>query len=103
MDPRKVIEEMERWDDLEINPDTPNPPGTEVIARKRNKLDDMWQRMINLCSWDAPELYAELKKLWTEYLERRRRKVKHFIEVSPRVQNFDWDGNCGVVFYRGGS
>ena len=85
MDPRKVIEEMERWDDLELNPDTPNPPGLEVIDRKRNNLEVMWQRMTNLCAGDAPELHAELKKLWTEYEGRRRRKVTHLMEVSRRA------------------
>ena len=90
MDPRKVIEEMERWDDLELNPDTPNPPGLEVIDRKRNNLEVMWQRMTNLCAGDAPELHAELKKLWQEYLERRSLKVKHFMKDSERLKIFKW-------------
>ena len=74
MDPREVIEELERWDDLEFNPDTPNPPRLEVIDRKRNKLDETWRRETELCAWEDPELHVELNKLWSKYLGRRRRK-----------------------------
>ena len=91
MDPREVIERIERWDVLEYNPDTPNPPKLGVIWRKKNKLHETWQREIKLCEKDAPELHAELEKLWTKYLERRRRIVTHFMQVSTRLQHFDWD------------
>ena len=85
-----MIEGLERWEDLLFCPDTPNPPKSEVIWKKRNKLQEKWQREIELCERDAPELHAELKKLWQEYLERRKLKVKHFMEDSERLKNFKW-------------
>ena len=90
---------MESWDDLEFSPSTPNPPGKEVIWRKRNKLQETWQREIELCERNDPELHAELKKLWTKYLEERRRKVKYFMEVSTRLQNFSWDWQLGLELW----
>ena len=95
MDPSEVIEELQRWDDLEFNPDTPNPPRLEVIDRKRNKLDETWRRETELCAWEDPERHAELKKLWTGYLERRRRKVTHFMEVSARHRTLTGAENVG--------
>ena len=85
-----MIEGLERWEDLLFCPDTPNPPKSEVIWKQRNKLQERWQREIELCERDAPELHAELKKLWQEYLERRTIKVKHFMEDSERLKNFSW-------------
>ena len=85
-----MIEGLERWEDLLFCPDTPNPPKSEVIWKQRSKLQERWEREIKLCERDAPELHAELKKLWQEYLERRTIKVKQFMEDSERLKNFEW-------------
>ena len=85
-----MIEGLERWEDLLFCPDTPNPPKSELIWKERNQLQDKCVREINLCSWDAPELHAELKKLWQEYLERRCLKVTNFMKDSKWLKNFKW-------------
>ena len=85
-----MIEGLERWEDLLFCPDTPNPPKSEVIWKKRNKLQEKCEKEIKLCERDAPELHAELKNLWQEYLERRSLKVKHFMKDSERLKNFKW-------------
>ena len=87
-----MIERIERWDalELEYNPDTPNPFKLGIIESNRDIMQKLWQREMKLCEKDAPELHAELEELWTQYLERRRRVVTHSMEVSTRLQNFDW-------------
>ena len=71
MDPREVWMEMELLN-AKFDPNNPHHPGQEVVLR-RKELEEKWQRETELCAWEDPELHAKLKKLWSEYLERRRR------------------------------
>ena len=75
-----MIEGLERWEDLLFCPDTPNPPKSELIWKERNQLQGKCEREIYLCERDAPELHAELKKLWKEYLDRRCLKVTKYMK-----------------------
>ena len=77
-------------DDLEYNPTTPRPPNLGVIYGKRRKLIETWEREIKLCEKDAPEQYADLEKLWTNYQGRLRKVVIFYKLVSTRLHGFDW-------------
>ena len=85
-----MIEGLERWEDLLFCPDTPNPPKSELIWKKINQLQDKCEREIYLCERDAPELHAEFKKLWQEFLKRRCLRVTNFEKDSKRLENFSW-------------
>ena len=85
-----MIEGLERWEDLLFCPDTPNPPKSELIWKKIYQLQDKSEREIKLCEKDAPELHAELKKLWKEHLDRRCLKVTKYMEDFERLRNFKW-------------
>jgi len=90
INPREIIEELEKVDDLEYNPTTPHPPNLGVIIRKRLKLVETWDRVIKLCEKDAPEQSADLERIWNEYWERLREKVTYYNQVSTRLRGFDW-------------
>jgi len=79
--PREIIEELEKIDDMEYNPITPCPLNQKVMYEKRRKLAETWDRVIKLYEKDAPEQYADLKKLWTNYQGRKIEVVKYYESV----------------------
>ena len=88
INPRELIEELEKVDYLEYNPNTPNPPSKGVIIRKRSKLHETWDRVIKLCEKDAPEQCADMERLMEEYYGRLREKLKYYQQV--KLQGFYW-------------
>jgi len=79
--PREIIEELEKIDDMEYNPITPCPLNQKVLYEKRRKLAETWDRVIKLYEKDAPEQWADLKKLWTNYQGRKIEVVKYYESV----------------------
>jgi len=79
--PREIIEELEKIDDMEYNPVTPCPLNQKVMYEKRRKLAETWDRVIKLYEKDAPEQWADLKKLWTNYQGRKIEVVKYYESV----------------------
>eukprot|EP00092_Neocalanus_flemingeri_P046858 GFUD01052886.1.p1 GENE.GFUD01052886.1~~GFUD01052886.1.p1 ORF type:complete len:527 (-),score=219.74 GFUD01052886.1:3-1583(-) len=79
--PREIIEELEKIDDMEYNPITPCPLNQKVMYEKRRKLAETWDRVIKLYEKDAPEQWADLKKLWTNYAGRKIEVVKYYESV----------------------
>jgi hypothetical protein len=39
----------------------------QVMAEKRRKLKETWDRVISMYEKDAPEQWEDLKKLWLNY------------------------------------
>jgi len=79
--PREIIEELEKIDDMEFNPVTPCPLNQKVMAEKRRKLSEMWERVISLYQKDNPDQYADLKKLWLNYSARKIEVVRYYESV----------------------
>jgi len=79
--PREIIEELEKIDDMEYNPITPCPLNQKVMYEKRRKLAETWDRVIKLYEKDAPEQWADLKKLWNNYQGRKIEVVKYYESV----------------------
>lgn len=79
--PREIIEEMEKIDDMEFNPITPCPLNQKVMAEKRRKLKETWDRVISMYEKDAPEQWEDLKKLWLNYQGRKIEVVKYYESV----------------------
>lgn len=79
--PREIIEEMEKIDDMEFNPVTPCPLNQKVMAEKRRKLKETWDRVISMYEKDAPEQWEDLKKLWMNYQGRKIDVVKYYESV----------------------
>ena len=90
INPREIIEELEKVDDLEYNPTTPNPPKREQIIRKRVKLFETWEGVIKQCEKDAPEQSAELERLWDVYYKGMMEKGRNWAKASEKLKNFGW-------------
>merc|ERR1719244_1058448 len=80
-EPREIIEELEKIDDMEYNPVTPCPLNGKVMAEKRRKLSEMWERVIKLYEKDNPDQYSDLKKLWVNYSARKIEVVRYYESV----------------------
>ena len=88
--PREIVEELEKIDDMEYNPITPCPHAPKVMFEKRRKLAETWDRVIKMHEKDAPEQHAELKKLWQNYQARKIEVVRYYESVVS-AQEVDVD------------
>jgi len=88
--PREIIEELEKIDDMEYNPVTPCPLNAKVMGEKRRKLAETWDRVIKIYEKENPEQYADLKKLWMNYQGRKIEVVKYYESVKS-AQEVDVD------------
>jgi len=88
--PREIIEQLEKIDDMEYNPITPCPHAPKVMFEKRRKLAETWDRVIKMVDKDQPEQSAELKKLWHNYQARKIEVVKYYESVMS-AQEVDVD------------
>lgn len=76
--PREIIEELEKIDDMEYNPVTPCPLNGKVMGEKRRKLAETWDRVLKIYEKENPEQYTDLKKLWMNYQGRKIEVVKYY-------------------------
>ena len=60
------------------------------LIGKRLKLAETWKGVIKQCEKDAPEQAAELERLWDEYWEGARKKVRYRAQVTEQLSGFDW-------------
>jgi len=88
--PREIVEELEKIDDMEYNPITPCPHAPKVMFEKRRKLAETWDRVIKMHEKDQPEQHAELKKLWQNYQARKIEVVRYYESVIS-AQDVDVD------------
>jgi len=79
--PQEVIEELSKIDDMEYNPVTPCPLNQKVMAEKRKKLMETWDRLFLMYEKEVPDKYEELKKQWAEYQSRKMDVVRYYESV----------------------
>lgn len=84
--PREIIEELEKIDDMEYNPVTPCPLNGKVMSEKRRKLAETWDRVIKIYEKENPDQYTDLKKLWMNYQGRKIEVVKYYESVMSAQQ-----------------
>lgn len=80
--PREIVAELEKLDDMEFNVLVPPPLNDKVLRDKRRKLHETWQRVIRMYEKEDVEQYVELKKLWHNYQNRKHEVVQHFESVQ---------------------
>lgn len=88
--PREIVEELEKIDDMEYNPVIPCPHAPKVMYEKRRKLAETWDRVIKMFEKDQPDQFADLKKLWNNYQARKIEVVKYYESVIS-AQDVDVD------------
>lgn len=88
--PRDIILELEKVDDMEFNVLSPPPLNDKVLKDKRRKLGETWTRVMKLYEKEDVEQFIELKKLWHSYQGRKNEIVAAF-EAVRSAQNVQLD------------
>lgn len=88
--PTDIIVELEKIDDMEYNVLAPPPLNEKVLRDKRRKLVETWNRVMHLYERENVEQFVDLKKLWHNYLGRKKEVMAHFDAVK-NAQNVSID------------
>jgi len=80
--PRDIIFELEKVDDMEYNIVSPSPLNGKVLTEKRRKLVETWNRVMRMYETEDNVQYLEFKKLWNNYLSRKNEVVQAFDAVK---------------------
>ncbi|XP_021174846.2 WW domain-binding protein 11 [Fundulus heteroclitus] len=81
-DPRQIIRDMEKLDEMEFNPVQQPLLNEKVLRDKRKKLRETFERIVHLYERENPETYKELRKLELEYETKRGQLALYFDSVK---------------------
>ncbi|KAJ8383999.1 hypothetical protein AAFF_G00212430 [Aldrovandia affinis] len=81
-DPRQIIRDMEKLDEMEFNPVQVPLLNEKVLRDKRKKLRETFERIVRLYERENPETYKELRKLEQDYESKRGQLALYFHSVK---------------------
>ncbi|CAM4610948.1 hypothetical protein PO909_000009 [Leuciscus waleckii] len=81
-DPRQIIRDMEKLDEMEFNPVQQPLLNEKVLRDKRKKLRETFERIVRLYERENPETYKDLRKLEVEYETKRGQLSLYFDSVK---------------------
>lgn len=81
-DPRQIIRDMEKLDEMEFNPVQQPLLNDKVLRDKRKKLRETFERIVRLYERENPEMYKELRKIELEYESKRGQLSMYFDSVK---------------------
>ncbi|XP_063080020.1 WW domain-binding protein 11 [Engraulis encrasicolus] len=81
-DPRQIIKDMEKLDEMEFNPVQQPLLNEKVLRDKRKKLRETFERIVRLYERENPETYKDLRKLELEYETKRGQLSLYFDSVK---------------------
>lgn len=81
-DPRQIIRDMEKLDEMEFNPVQQPLLNEKVLRDKRKKLRETFERIVRLYERENPEMYKELRKLELDYETKRGQLALYFDSVK---------------------
>ncbi|TNN58563.1 WW domain-binding protein 11 [Liparis tanakae] len=81
-DPRQIIKDMEKLDEMEFNPVQQPLLNEKVLRDKRKKLRETFERIVRLYERENPETYKELRKLELDYETKRGQLALYFDSVK---------------------
>ncbi|XP_055051163.1 WW domain-binding protein 11 isoform X2 [Misgurnus anguillicaudatus] len=81
-DPRQIIRDMEKLDEMEFNPVQQPLLNEKVLRDKRKKLRETFERIVRLYERENPETYKELRKLEIDYETKRGQLSLYFDSVK---------------------
>uniref|UniRef100_A0A3Q3IRP6 Wbp11/ELF5/Saf1 N-terminal domain-containing protein n=1 Tax=Monopterus albus TaxID=43700 RepID=A0A3Q3IRP6_MONAL len=87
-DPRQIIRDMEKLDEMEFNPVQQPLLNEKVLRDKRKKLRETFERIVHLYERENPDTYKELRKLELDYETKRGQLALYFDSV--KVCLFVW-------------
>ena len=88
--PRDIVFELEKLDDMEFNVMAPPPLNEKVLKEKRRKLVETWNRVMRMYEKEEPQLYQDFKRLWNNYNLRKNEVVSAF-EAVKNAENVQLD------------
>ncbi|KAJ8253878.1 hypothetical protein COCON_G00204900 [Conger conger] len=81
-DPRQIIRDMEKLDEMEFNPVQVPLLNEKVLRDKRKKLRETFERIVRLYERENPEMYKELRKIELDYESKRGQLALYFNSVK---------------------
>ncbi|KAJ8344948.1 hypothetical protein SKAU_G00291410 [Synaphobranchus kaupii] len=81
-DPRQIIRDMEKLDEMEFNPVQVPLLNEKVLRDKRKKLRETFERIVRLYERENPEMYKDLRKLELDYESKRGQLALYFHSVK---------------------
>ncbi|KAJ7992661.1 hypothetical protein DPEC_G00280990 [Dallia pectoralis] len=81
-DPRQIIKDMEKLDEMEFNPVQQPLLNEKVLRDKRKKLRETFERIVRLYERENPETYKELRKIELDYESNRGKLSLYFDSVK---------------------
>uniref|UniRef100_A0A8C4SAG7 Wbp11/ELF5/Saf1 N-terminal domain-containing protein n=1 Tax=Erpetoichthys calabaricus TaxID=27687 RepID=A0A8C4SAG7_ERPCA len=84
-DPKQIIRDMEKLDEMEFNPVQQPQLNEKVLKDKRKKLRETFERILRLYEKENPDMYKELRRLELEYESKRSQLSQYFDSVKVRV------------------
>uniref|UniRef100_A0A8C8K4X7 Wbp11/ELF5/Saf1 N-terminal domain-containing protein n=1 Tax=Oncorhynchus tshawytscha TaxID=74940 RepID=A0A8C8K4X7_ONCTS len=86
-DPRQIIKDMEKLDEMEFNPVQQPLLNEKVLRDKRKKLRETFERIVRLYERENPDTYKELRKLELDYESNRGKLSLYFDSVKVCMQS----------------
>ncbi|XP_059809621.1 WW domain-binding protein 11 [Hypanus sabinus] len=87
-DPKQIIKDMEKLDEMEFNPVQQPQLNEKVLKDKRKKLRETFERILRLYEKENTDFYKELRKLETEY-EQKRSQLCQFFDAVKNAQHVE--------------
>ncbi|XP_039621657.1 WW domain-binding protein 11 [Polypterus senegalus] len=81
-DPKQIIRDMEKLDEMEFNPVQQPQLNEKVLKDKRKKLRETFERILRLYEKENPDMYKELRRLELEYESKRSQLSQYFDSVK---------------------
>lgn len=87
-DPKQIIRDMEKLDEMEFNPVQQPQLNEKVLKDKRKKLRETFERILRLYEKENPDTFRELRKLEQEY-EQKRSQLSQYFDAVKNAQHVE--------------
>ncbi|KAL6034620.1 hypothetical protein STEG23_033808 [Scotinomys teguina] len=87
-DPKQIIQDMEKLDEMEFNPVQQPQLNEKVLKDKHKKLRETFERILRLYKNENPDVYKELRRLEVEY-EQKRAQLSQYFEAVKKAQHVE--------------
>ncbi|XP_075430173.1 WW domain-binding protein 11 [Ascaphus truei] len=87
-DPKQIIRDMEKLDEMEFNPVQQPQLNEKVLKDKRKKLRETFERILRLYEKENPETYKELRKIEVDY-EHKRGLLSQYFDAVKNAQHVE--------------
>ncbi|XP_053324733.1 WW domain-binding protein 11 [Spea bombifrons] len=87
-DPKQIIKDMEKLDEMEFNPVQQPQLNEKVLKDKRKKLRETFERILRLYEKENPETYKELRKIELDY-EHKRSQLSQYFDAVKNAQHVE--------------